>query len=277
MGSIGTARITLRSPSFSQTPSSAPQPVNQNNPDVANQAPSAKNTPVTDDAVTKFSQLDDSSMAALIAASKRAVLPNQLADQDDITQRIVFQAGINEKPMVLDSQAFNKYVNDNNLQNNILSRQFGAGQYRNQSGRSVNLTTQDVDDMMKYSRLNYIGGKQGGHSYGMGTYLEQTGRIGKSTGYGYGNTKVSNAVLNPQTSRIIGFNSLSIRAKSFMASHPKTAAQLGRFNSSTASAYALAMGYNVISSDANGTPSVHSIGRGDYLVVLDRKALVWLK
>ena len=277
MGSIGAVRgssVTAQRYAQAYGPNSPiNQPVNANNPDVANQTPNAQNTPVGTDAALKFSQLDDNSMAALINAAKRAVLPNQLADSDDITQRVVFQAGINEKPMVLDRQSFDKFVKDNNLQSHILSRTFGSGNYTNPLGRRVNLTPQDVDDMNKYSRVNYIGGKHGGMMLGAGTYLAVRG-IGQGTGYGSGNTLTSNAVLNPATARIVDWNALPSMARSWAASHPATARALGSFSMrQNGSAYALAMGYNVIAERS----SIKSLGYDDYVNVIDRRALVWLK
>lgn len=250
-----------------------PQPVNQNNPNVANQAPTPQNTPVGNGAGQAFASLDDKSMAAVINASKRATLPNQLADAHSFTQQVVFQAGINEKPMVLDKNAFNQFIKDNNLQNQVLSRSINSINYKNALGRNVKLATSDISDMLKYSRLNYIGGKHGGTAYGEGTYLAQTGKIGSNTGYG-GTTL--NAVLNPATARIISESQLYRDVNSWARSHPATAKALGSINSGNQSVYALAMGYNVVTS-GSGYPTVHTTRSGDYIVVIDRKALVWLQ
>ena len=69
------------------------------------------------------------------------------------------------------------------------------------------------------------------------------------------------AVLNPKTARTITDSSLATRARAFMASHPKFAAQVGAYNNRTQSIYALAMGYNVVT-------------WGIYTNVIDRSALV---
>ena len=281
MGSTGASRGSMytnrRINRMQQQPWTPPQvqPVNQNNPNVANQAPTPQNTPVGTDAAAAFAQLDDKSMAAVINAAKNAVLPNQLADSNDLTQKVVFQAGINEKPMVLDRNAFNQFVQDNGLQNNILSRSINSNSYTNAMGRQVKLSTSDISDMLKYSRLNYIGGKHGGMAYGAGTYLAQTGKIGGNTGYG-GTTL--NAVLNPATARIISDTRLTSAASRWAMSHPLSAKALGPFSNRTQSAYALAMGYNVVVDHyGHSNPTPQQISKGDYVVVLDRKALVWLQ
>ena len=273
MGSTGrstTSWATAGASAMGPTSPSIP-PVNANQPDVADQVPNAQNTPVATDAALAFSQLDDASMAALINASKQAVLPNQLADRQNITQSVVFQAGINEKPQVLDANAFDQFVRDNNLQNRILARSINPAQYVNQSGRNVRLTPQDISDMLKYSRVNYIGGKQGGSAYGFGTYFAVRNTVGQSTGYG-GTTL--NAVLNPATARMIDESSLYARARSWATSHPQTARALGSINATNQSVYALAMGYNVVTS---GPSSIANMRYDDYIVVIDRRALVYRK
>lgn len=280
MGSTGVARNTFtgRTPAFQtqQQQAQSIPPVNQNNPNVANQAPTPQNTPVGTDATANFANMDDASRAALINAAKKAILPNQLADGKDLTQQVVFQAGINEKPMVLDRNAFDQFVKDNNLQNNILSRAVRSNSYTNALGRKVQLQVSDISDMLKYSRVNYIGGKFGGTAYGSGTYFAQTGGIGKGTGY---SGTVLNAVLNPNTARIITENQLYRDAKTWAQSNPLSAKALGgSINSGNSSAYALAMGYNVVTSNYNQSyPSPSQVRSGDYVVVIDRKALVWLQ
>ena len=124
-----------------------------------------------------------------------------------------------------------------------------------------------LSDMMKYSRLNYIGGKVNGQAYGAGTYFDRNGGVNT----GYGSTTVV-AVLNPKTAKTIDVTTLRSRARAFAASHPKFARAAGafntRFNNNNMSIYALAMGYNVIT-DSKTNPSYHN--------VIDRSALVYRK
>lgn len=190
---------------------------------------------------------------------------SRLNDVSDITQKFVFTAGLNEKPAVLSNSDFQQYMKDNGLgKSDIISRSVNGASYRNASGTRVNLSAQDVSDMMMYSRLNYIGGKVGGQALGAGTYFDHV--YGKSTGYG-GHTVT--AVLNPKTAKSIDYTQLASKARAFDASHPNFARQTGGYNSSykgggnNMAIYALAMGYNVITA-----------GNG-YTNVIDRSALVY--
>lgn len=244
-------------------------PANQNNPNVQSQVPDDQNTPVTPSAVTALTQMSDDELAALLRASKSAQMPNYLADRDDTTQKFVFQAGVNEKPMVLDRKEFNQYLKDNNIpRDQIIARSVKPVSYNNQQGYRVSYSADQVQDMLKYSKLTYIGGKRGGQAYGAGAYFAMTG--GSSTGYG---SNTAQAVLNPQTAKVIDYTTLRAQAASFDKTHPKFAKVTRGFDQDNASVYALAMGYNVITDHTGGFR-----GRsGDYYNVIDRKALVYLK
>ena len=241
------------------------QPANQNNPNVQSQVPNAQNTPVTPGAVTALTQMTDDQLAALVNASKRAQMPNYLSDRPDPTQKFVFQAGINEKPMVLDSQAFNQYMQDNNIpQWQVMSRSVNNASYTNQQGYTVNYSSDQIQRMLKYSNLNYIGGKVGGQAYGAGAYFEMNG--GGSTGYG---SNTATAILNPKA-KIIEKWDLMNKANSFDQTHPKFAKAVGGVNNKTLSIYALAMGYQVITSASNGKRK-----KGEYYNIIDRSALIY--
>ena len=164
---------------------------------------------------------------------------------------------------------FSQYMKDNNIPSNqIISRSVSPITYRNNDGTTVKMSANDVIDMMKYSRLNYIGGKVNGQAYGAGTYFAMNG--GSNTGYG-GTT--ATAVLNPATAKVITDRQLATRARAFAQSHPQFAKAVGAYNTSfynnNMSIYALAMGYNVIA-DAYG-------GSNTYYNVIDRSALVYKK
>lgn len=245
--------------------------INPPNTPIQQQVPDANNTPVTSGALDNISAMSDNELAQLYIDSQLAQLPNQLNDISDQTQKFVFQAGLNEKPLVLDSAQFDQYLKDNNIsQNQILARSVNSVSYRNQMGTTVKLSGDQVIDMIKYSRFNYIGGKVGGQVYGAGTYLEMNG--GRSTGYGYGQISTMQAVLNPATAKVIGKSDLQKKALAFANTHPqfrKVVGQLTFGRNSNASIYALAMGYNVIA-DRSGLKGAS----GDYYNVIDRKALV---
>lgn len=237
----------------------APNPITQ-------QPPTQQNTPVQANALNAISQMNDSQLAALMNQAKTVDLPNQLNDVSDITQKFVFAAGLNEKPAVLSDSEFKQFMKDNNMtRSDILSRSVNAPKpFKNASGTLITMSAQDVTDMMMYSRLNYIGGKQGGQWLGAGTYFDHVN--GRATGYG-GHTV--NAVLNPKTAKVIDHNTLGTRARAFDRSHPQFARATGGYNGSYSGGknnmaiYALALGYNAISE------------YGGYINVIDRAALVY--
>lgn len=234
---------------------------------IADQVPDDNNTPVAPNAIDSLTNMTDDQLAQLYASSQAAGLPNHLGDADDKTQRFVFQIGLNDKPMVLDTAAFTQFLSDNNIsRSQILSRSVNGGTLKTSSGGTRSLSAQDVVDMMTQSRLNYIGGKHGGQRFGAGTYFDQNG--GGNTGYGNGKTVT--AVLNPKTARIISSSDLAKKAAAFDKSHPKFAKATGGYSTSfynnNMSIYALVLGYNVIKESY-----------GSYHNVIDRKALVYSK
>lgn len=280
MGSIGTSvrssGATSVAPAGTVNPNvQAITPVNSNNPNVQNQTPNATNTPVAGgDVVAQLSQMTDAEMAALVRASKNAQLPNFLNDLQSETQNFVFQAGINAKPMVLDANEYNQFLKDNNINpSDQMVRSVAGVGYVNADGTQVNLRASEVNDLTKYSRANYIGGKRGGRAVGEGTYFEVTG--GRVNSYGnsgtgrYGNTKdTMTAVLNPARARVIYENTLYQQVRgAWGQAHPQTVRALGGINSGNQSIYATLMGYNVVS-------DTRSQGQGTYNVVIDRSAIV---
>lgn len=280
MGSIGTSvrssGATSVAPAGTVNPNvQAVTPVNSNNPNVQNQTPNATNTPVADgDVVAQLSQMTDAEMAALVRASKNAQLPNFLNDLQSATQNFVFQAGINAKPTVLDANEYNQFLKDNNIDPSTqMVRSVAGVGYTNADGTQVNLRASEVNDLTKYSRANYIGGKRGGQAVGQGTYFEVTG--GRVNSYGnsgsgrYGNTKdTMTAVLNPARARVIYEGTLYNQVRgAWGQAHPQTVRALGGISSSNQSIYATLMGYNVVS-------DTRSQGQGTYNVVIDRSAIV---
>ena len=230
-------------------------------------APQPQNVAPTASAFDTLRNMSDDELADVVIKSKTVDMPNQISDVNDVTQKFVYQANLNDKPQVLDNASFNKFMSDNNLgTSDLLSRDVKPINYTNNSGTHVHLTDTQVANMMMYSKLNYIGGKVGGQAYGAGTYFDHVN--GNSTGYG---TKTVVAVLNPKTARTIDTYTLRTKAASFAQTHPKFAKAVGAYNSSFSGGknnmaiYALAMGYNVIT---DGTKS-------GYTNVIDRAALVY--
>jgi len=237
-------------------------------PNIQNQVPTPQNTPVASsaDIYADLAAMTDAQLAQVYRDSQRTSLPNHLNDNPDVTQKFVYSIGLNERPMVLDAASFNQFMSDNNIpQSQLLARSVNGGVVTTTAGNRVGITAQDILDQMKYSRLNYIGGKHGGQAYGAGTYFDMTG--GRNTGYGQ-TTAV--AVLNPATARVITDAQLSRMAHAFDQSHPQFARATGGYNTgysggrNNMSVYAVVMGYNVIK-DAHGT----------YHNVIDRAALTY--
>lgn len=253
-------------PQGSTAPPQPPTPpVNTMNPANANQTPSQQNTPVKPGALTALTQMTDDQLAQLVTASKNAIMPNHLSDVDDQTQKFVYQAGLNEKPQVMDAAAFSQFLAANNIpQSQLLARSVNPITFT-AMGTTFTYTAQQVAAMMMHSRYNYIGGKVGGQKIGAGTYFDQNG--GTSTGYGQHTTV---AALNPATARVINSSQLRTAAQAFAKTHPKFARAVGgyvdssrKWTNNNMSIWALAMGYNVIT-DGYG-----------YHNVIDRSALVY--
>lgn len=229
-------------------------------PSIATQAPDVNNTPVNPGGVTSLSRMSDDQLAALVTQSKAVDMPNHLSDVDDKTQRFVYMAGLNEKPLVVDDAGFANFMQQNGIpQSQVMGRTVTSKPYV-VNGTKIYLTPDQINAMTKDSEFNYIGGKWGGMVHGAGTYFDMNG--GKPTGYGgsgKGSTMI--AVLNPAKAKVINHGQLDSAARRFAQSHPKFASAVGGYSNRTMSIYALAMGYNVIRA-------------GSYNNVIDRSALV---
>ena len=185
-------------------------------------------------------------------------MPNHLKDASDATQKFVYAAGVNEKPLVLDDADFDKFRRDNNIpKSQVMARSTNGASYT-VNGTTINLTPKQTTDLIKYGSLTYVGGKHGGQVYGAGTYFDMNG--GHNTGYAGGTTMV--AVLNPKTAKPISRSTLRSQTARWSQSHPQFASAVGPFSGSTMSIYALAQGYNVITDG------------GSYHNVIDRSAIV---
>lgn len=210
--------------------------------------------------LAQIAQMSDDQLAQAVIDSKGVDMPNFLNDALCPTQKFVYQVGLNGAPLVMDRNAFDQFMQQNNIpKSNIMERSVKPnGPY----------TAQHIIDIFKYSEMNYIGGKFGGSMSGAGTYFDQNGGSG---GTGYGNTTLT-AVLNPATARAIDYDVLWRKATSFAASHPKFTKAVGGLPTNGAtgnvSIWALAMGYNVIT----GGPISRS-----YRNVIDRSAVIVVK
>ena len=97
---------------------------------ISNQAPSPQNTPVVPNASTVLSQMTDAQLAQLYNQSRTVDMPNHLNDVADKTQRFVYMAGVNGKPMVLDTASFNQYLVDNNISRIVYNKLGNSEQYK---------------------------------------------------------------------------------------------------------------------------------------------------
>lgn len=236
----------------------------QNSPNnVANQPATPQNTPVTPGGVTALAQMSDDQLATLINQSKRVQMPNHLSDvymsrSVDQTQKFVYAAGLNEKPTVLDTADFNKYLSDNNIpRSQLLARSTGGADFT-VAGTQMRMTPQQVSLQLKDSSLTYVGGKRGGQVHGAGTYFDQNG--GRPTGYSSSNGVTIIAALSKKA-RVIDESRLMSQSQRWARSHPRAAAAIGPYTRQNQSIYALAQGYNVIQF-------------GSYHNVIERSALV---
>ena len=191
-------------------------------------------------------------------------MPNHLNDINDATQKFVYTAGINEKPQVIPDGQWSQYLQQNNIsQRQVLARSTDGADYV-VNGTRVTLNSKQVTDLTKYGDLTYVGGKHGGMALGAGTYFDMNG--GNPTYYANlrtGSTMI--AVLSPNAKQI-SMPALRQQTAVWARSHPQFANAVGSFSGRTASIYALAQGYNVITGRGTGLDSYYNI--------IDRSAMV---
>lgn len=242
-------------------PQQAQQPPKQ--PD--NQVPPQPTTPQisVNDLTTlqQFANLDDRAMARAILNSNNVDLPFYLKDEPSATQNLVYSLGMNEAPMVLSNYDWNNYLAANGIQKSqIMFRSMSAGGYVPDGMRdTINLTPDQMAQILMYAPHSYVGGKYGGMAFGAGTYfdMDATG----NTGYG---GKTIKAILSPQAS-VITKSDLMNRESLFASKMPLTYREINnsasRFYSSQSfsgsrgeriSLLSLGMGYNVIASRIGG-------------------------
>lgn len=260
------AQTTVAQGGGAQAAQPAPQQPQVQNP-LQNQIQhTPQGIPILQGGLAAIASLDDDGLAQLMKASKTADMPDQLNDatgSKNMSQAFVYQAGLNEKPQVMDDATFDAYVKQNGLQNQVLRRDVNPISYTVGTTK-YNYSADEIAQQFNGGMYNYVGGKHGGSAYGFGTYFEQ-GRHNTRTGYGNGSrARTMQCVLNPKTARVITERTLYNKGRAFAQSHPKFAKQAGSINSSNQSIYALAMGYNVIDSGDSSR----------YYVVIDRSAVI---
>ena len=215
-----------------------------------------------------FDNMTDSELANALKISQGKVdMPNHIGDISNATQNFTYANKLNAKPTVLSDSDFDNFLKQNGIPDSqILIREVNGATFNSGSIR-YNLTANDITDMFKTSDINYIGGKRGGQAYGAGTYFGMEGRNG-STGYASGATMM--AVLNPKTAKVISYSDVNRKWNTFVQNKPNLSKQAVSLGSGNHSIKALMMGYNVITSDSNGS----SHARGEYYNIIDRSAVV---
>ena len=224
--------------------------------------------------VSMFNGMSDDQMAKAVKNSINVDMPNHIADVSDITQNFTYANGLNAKPTVLSDSDFDNYVKQNKIgANEYLLREVDPVRFSS-NGVRFTYSADDVTDMFKTSDINYIGGKYGGQAYGAGTYFAQ-GDFNHITGYGSGADGVGHktmvAVFDKSKAKAIYSGDIRSEWSKFSATHSKTASAVNNLSGRTDSIKALLMGYNVITSQSNGSLKG---SYDEYYNIIDRSALV---
>ena len=160
------------------------------------------------------------------------------------TQQLVYDLELNDKPIVMSNDTFEKYISDNNLSvDDVLTRSFD----------NIEAMRDWISD-----DENYISGRFGGSMMGAGQYFAK--KKGENTGYGKHTVK---AVFNPETVKSIGMSDLMQQWRSLSQEEQKPFLRKGKkfLDGADLSIYAISQGYNVIM-------------QGKYVNVIDRSALI---
>ena len=200
-----------------------------------------------------FMAMTDDEKADFISANIKQGVPAHLAQND--FQRFVYNSGLNEKPDVVSDATLDTMTGTEIFRtvNNVYDRQNDISYNANQIARQV-----------MAGRVTRVS-DNGGSVYGRGIYFADSY---SESAYGYGNTSgnvkktaVMRAKLN-NNAKTISYSQARSGAMKEMSSGSKLGKTLSKCDgSSQASIYAMAKGYNVISS-----------GNG-YLNILNRNAI----
>lgn len=283
ISSVGSTSSAQASVLMQPTPPVQPANQNTNQPATpltpqealvqASQTPS----PYGNDTSAKFATMTDSQMAQAVSNSINVDMPYHVSDAKNSTQEFMFANGLNAKPTVLSDADFDTYMKNNKIgTGELLIREVDPISVTIQ-GVKFKYTPSDLTDQFKSSDITYVGGKQGGHAYGYGSYFGMSGSSGwnYSSGYGSGKDGVGHktivAVFDKSKARAIYNSDISSEWTKFSATHKKTASAVNKLQGDVRSVKALLMGYNVITSESSGSLKGK---RDEYYNILDRSALV---
>ena len=200
----------------------------------------------------KFMAMTDDEKADFINANIKQGVPDHLAPND--FQRLIYNSGLNEKPEIVSDATLDTMTGTEIFRtvDSVYNRQKDLSYSADQIAKQV---TQG-----RYTRVSDTGGSV----YGRGIYFADSYSGSTSYGSTSGNVKrtaVMRGKLN-SNAKVINYNTASQGASREISSGSKLGKVLGNVDSaSRASIYAMAKGYNVISS-----------GHG-YLNILNRNAI----
>ena len=200
----------------------------------------------------KFMAMTDDEKADFISANIKSGVPAHLAQND--FQRFVYNSGLNEKPNVVSDATLDSMTGTELFRtvNNVYDRKNDISYTADQIAKQVTTA--------RYTRVS----DNGGSVYGRGIYFADSYSGSTSYGATTGNTKktaVMRAKLN-SNAKVVNYHTASRGASQEISSGSKLGKILRQADSdSRVSIYAMAKGYNVISSG------------GGYLNVLNRNAI----
>lgn len=203
-----------------------------------------------------FMAMTDDQKADFIATNIQGGVPAHLAQND--FQKFVYNSGLNDKPDVVDDATLNSMNGTEMFRtvNNVYDRQ-----------NDISYTADQIAKQVMAGRVTRVS-DNGGSVYGRGIYFADNKYDSSSYGNSRGNVKKTAQVrckLNANA-KVIGYSSASSGASKEIARGTKLGKVLAKCDrDSRSSIYAMAKGYNVISS-----------GHG-YYNVLNRNAITMSK
>ena len=199
-----------------------------------------------------FMAMSDDDKADFISANMKQGVPAHLAQND--FQRFVYNSGLNEKPKVVDDATLDSMTGTEIFRtvNNVYD-----------SKNDISYTADQIAKQVTAGRMTRVS-DNGGSVYGRGIYFADGYSSSTSYGNTSGNTKktaVMRGKLN-SNAKVVNYHTASQGVSKEISSGSKLGNVLRKADSdSRVSIYAMAKGYNVISS-----------GHG-YLNVLNRNAI----
>lgn len=205
-----------------------------------------------------ISRMSDTELTDLMSEAQKVSLPKNL--HDDITQRLIHVLGWNDKPEIVDPSEVEDDV-----------RNGATALYRSLGPNIFGTPAEDIMESILTDDVNSIGG-WGGQAYGGGLYFSNsysgsTAYVSSSDGATIG------AVFSSKARPIHETEITGSKGAAFLNKHPSFARAVGAYKrgttysvpTSSISAVAMAMGYNVVYRDVGGGEK--------YYTVIDRSAL----